>query len=412
MPETDIEVKQEIKIEDCNITPSTYSSEPSQLTSVKKEEDFEDKYEHVNSNSSDSITDYNNDFNQDPVYIANFQGPQGRVFVFKKDRECHKIVLPESVLPDIFQSGGPVCLEVPNVGRLQIQSPPIEESGQNNLEEIKDEPLHDVEDSQNKTSRCNEMSKMENNSKKLELPKMKKPTTTNRKPHRRKERCKTTSESSAPSHQMSKSKNNKNKLELPNMTKVHRGKKKVKTISGCSAQSINQRSKRKIKNNRLNDYIYGKEKLVRIPTKDEKVIKLRYIPLQKDDVRVDSTNLKNEMNVNSYNRVLLEIMKKRISTCKELIDAFALIKPTLVINEHNYEIVDFTKDYCKANIVYALNQNNLFPKRLLREKYFCDAVMGGFIKIVDSELLTDYLIGHIGPEKYKSHFISLDIGRD
>lgn len=130
---------------------------------------------------------------------------------------------------------------------MQIQSPPIEESGQNNLEEIKDEPLHDVEDSQNKTSRCNEMSKMENNSKKLELPKMKKPTTTNRKPHRRKERCKTTSESSAPSHQMSKSKNNKNKLELPNMTKVHRGKKRLKQFLDVQRNQLTNVANAKLK---------------------------------------------------------------------------------------------------------------------------------------------------------------------
>nr|CAH7761023.1 unnamed protein product [Callosobruchus chinensis] len=67
-------------------------------------------------------------------------------------------------------------------------------------------------------------------------------------------------------------------------------------------------------------------------------------------------------------------------------------KPVTVINEHNYKIIkSYKEEFCRTNIVYALKDG--LPQVLLRDANFVDAVVAGYVKLVDDELLCSYFLG-------------------
>nr|XP_023022422.1 uncharacterized protein LOC111510715 [Leptinotarsa decemlineata]XP_023022423.1 uncharacterized protein LOC111510715 [Leptinotarsa decemlineata] len=103
-------------------------------------------------------------------------------------------------------------------------------------------------------------------------------------------------------------------------------------------------------------------------------------------------------NSNYIQHVIDIFMSKLIDTEDKFKREMAFIKPVLVVNEFNFNIVKYMMEFSKSNIVVAVNELRTFPQVFLENQEFSKAVECGYVKLVDSEILCRYLVGNLGPQ--------------
>ncbi|XP_072395996.1 uncharacterized protein [Diabrotica undecimpunctata] len=87
-----------------------------------------------------------------------------------------------------------------------------------------------------------------------------------------------------------------------------------------------------------------------------------------------------------------EFEKRIIKTRNQFSDNIHFTKPLLLVNAYNYSVVlNFKTVYPKSNIVYLIDHSYQFPKEVLQNVKFLDAVISGYIKIIDSEILNKFI---------------------
>ncbi|XP_028132037.2 uncharacterized protein LOC114327562 [Diabrotica virgifera virgifera] len=95
-------------------------------------------------------------------------------------------------------------------------------------------------------------------------------------------------------------------------------------------------------------------------------------------------------NVLDYHQKQFE--KRIIKTRKGFSDNIQFTKPLLLVNAYNYSMVlSFKTVYPKTNVVYLMDESYQFPKEVLQNVKFLDAVISGYIKIIDSEILNNFI---------------------
>lgn len=111
------------------------------------------------------------------------------------------------------------------------------------------------------------------------------------------------------------------------------------------------------------------------------------------------------MNPISSSDTLKVFASKLIGTEYKFKAEMSYIKPLLIINECNCNIVHYKSMFSRTNIVYSVDTARHFPKEMLEDLKFVEAVESGYIKLVDSELLVRYLRGEIGPIRTSGLFM-------
>lgn len=92
------------------------------------------------------------------------------------------------------------------------------------------------------------------------------------------------------------------------------------------------------------------------------------------------------------------LSSKLIDTELNFKSELSFTKHLLILNEFNFENVQFESEFSKSNIIFAVNKRE-FPKKILDNNGFILAVKFGYVKLVDCDLLYKYLKGEIGPVK-------------
>lgn len=370
--ETDSDEDQDEDIEYCDAPIYNHSLGPPPLTSMKELIEFRKNRERLNINSPDLETSDTSKQHMDEQIILNphdnekSEIEKDKVLVIKKGESRHKILVPKSILPLIREAEGPVFMDVPNIGRVKL----TKDSFINNISKHL-EPIPNTKSSFIK-SKSKHLAPVSNT--KVHRPSLK-------------DNIKNT-------YVKLQNETSLHEERLPNCTQNLRDKKNTENL-------MHRTSKRKTKLNWDHDYVYNDKVQAIDPTNYHKVVKSCYVSLVRD------THL-DKIGSGLMERIR-RIRNVRISTSQALINALALIKPTVVINEDNYKLLDFRSYYSKANIVFALNQDNLIPMKLLDNHNLFSGIMDGYIKVVDSKILRDYLMGRIGPTSDKSDCIPVDL---